>query len=138
MLYYSLIYIFTCYDNQSHTSVVDKNGMAVALTSTVNLVFGSQVLDPETGILLNDEMDDFSIPDVPNQFGLYPSPCRLSTYDMLQPNSLFFIQIISRSPESDLCRQRHLQLSSTKMGLSTSPLAARVALAYSRLSSKCC
>jgi gamma-glutamyltranspeptidase/glutathione hydrolase/leukotriene-C4 hydrolase len=49
--------------------------MSVALTSTVNLVFGSQVLDPETGILLNDEMDDFSIPDIPNQFGLYPSPC---------------------------------------------------------------
>ena len=58
--------------------MVDKNGMAVALTSTVNLVFGSQVLDPETGILLNDEMDDFSIPDVPNQFGLYPSPCTTS------------------------------------------------------------
>lgn len=43
-------------DGQSHVSVVDKDGMAVALTTTVNLVFGSQVLDPETGILLNDEV----------------------------------------------------------------------------------
>lgn len=42
--------------NQSHSSVLDKDGMAVALTSTVNMVFGSQVLDPETGIILNDEV----------------------------------------------------------------------------------
>lgn len=58
----------------AHTSVVDKNGMAVALTSTVNLVFGSQVLDPGTGIIFNDEMDDFSTPGFPNAFGLWPSP----------------------------------------------------------------
>jgi len=49
--------------------------MAAAITSTVNLVFGSQVLDPETGIILNDEMDDFSTPGAPNAFGLWPSPC---------------------------------------------------------------
>ena len=36
--------------------MVDKNGMAVALTTTVNSVFASQVLDPETGIILNDEV----------------------------------------------------------------------------------
>ncbi|KAF8200846.1 gamma-glutamyltranspeptidase [Pholiota molesta] len=71
--YYNPIFDVKTDHGTSHTSVVDKNGMSVALTSTVNLVFGSQVLDPETGILLNDEMDDFSIPDIPNQFGLYPS-----------------------------------------------------------------
>ncbi|KAJ3909984.1 gamma-glutamyltranspeptidase [Lentinula edodes] len=58
----------------SHISVVDKDGMAVALTDTVNTVFASQVLDPETGIILNNEMDDFSVPGTPNAFGLWPSP----------------------------------------------------------------
>ncbi|KAF9478610.1 gamma-glutamyltranspeptidase [Pholiota conissans] len=72
--YYNPIFDVKTDHGTSHTSVIDKNGMSVALTSTVNLVFGSQVLDPETGIILNDEMDDFSIPDIPNQFGLYPSP----------------------------------------------------------------
>ncbi|KAG0048554.1 hypothetical protein BGZ83_006517 [Gryganskiella cystojenkinii] len=58
----------------THMSSVDENDMAVALTSTVNLVFGSKLLDPKTGIILNDEMDDFSIPGVANSFGLQPSP----------------------------------------------------------------
>lgn len=58
----------------SHASTIDSNGMAVSLTTTVNLVFGSRVLDSETGILLNDEMDDFSTPGFPNKFGLWPSP----------------------------------------------------------------
>ncbi|KAN0062204.1 hypothetical protein ACQY0O_005385 [Thecaphora frezii] len=57
-----------------HLSVVDAEGGAVALTSTVNLVFGSRVLDRATGVILNDEMDDTSTPEVPNAFGLAPSP----------------------------------------------------------------
>jgi gamma-glutamyltranspeptidase / glutathione hydrolase / leukotriene-C4 hydrolase len=51
--------------------------MAVSVTTTVNLLFGAQVMDPETGVILNDEMDDFSIPNVPNAFGLWPSPCKV-------------------------------------------------------------
>lgn len=57
-----------------HLSVLDQNGMAIALTSTVNLIFGSRVMDVETGVILNDEMDDTSTPGVPNAFGLAPSP----------------------------------------------------------------
>jgi gamma-glutamyltranspeptidase / glutathione hydrolase / leukotriene-C4 hydrolase len=57
-----------------HLTIADRNGMAMALTSTVNLPFGSQVMDPVTGIILNDEMDDSSTPGVANAFGLRPSP----------------------------------------------------------------
>lgn len=55
----------------SHLSVVDQAGNAVSLTFTVNLGFGAQVVAAGTGIVLNNEMDDFAIaPNTPNAFGL--------------------------------------------------------------------
>ncbi|WP_414587194.1 gamma-glutamyltransferase [Scytonema sp. PCC 10023] len=55
----------------SHLTVVDEQRNAVSLTFTVNYGFGSGVVVPGTGILLNDEMDDFAAaPGVPNAFGL--------------------------------------------------------------------
>ncbi|MCP4502103.1 MAG: gamma-glutamyltransferase [Deltaproteobacteria bacterium] len=55
----------------SHLTVVDKDRNAVTLTFTVNYDFGSGVVAAGTGILLNDEMDDFSAsPGVPNKYGL--------------------------------------------------------------------
>ena len=57
----------------THLSVVDRHGNAASVTSTVNTLFGSKVISPSTGILLNNEMDDFSIPNASNSFGLYPS-----------------------------------------------------------------
>ncbi len=54
-----------------HISVIDGDGMAAAMTTTVNTLFGSKVVAPQSGILLNDEMDDFvAKPGVPNAFGL--------------------------------------------------------------------
>ncbi|KAF4125880.1 gamma-glutamyltranspeptidase / glutathione hydrolase [Geosmithia morbida] len=58
----------------SHISTADASGMATALTTTVNLLFGAQIMDPVSGIILNDEMNDFSIPGVRNGFGFAPSP----------------------------------------------------------------
>ena len=55
----------------THYSVVDADGNAVAVTTTLNAYFGSRVTIGSLGFLLNDEMDDFSSkPGAPNMFGL--------------------------------------------------------------------
>ena len=58
----------------SHVVTADSSGLAISLTTTVNLFFGSRLMVPETGVILNDEMNDFSVPNVSNVFGYYPSP----------------------------------------------------------------
>jgi gamma-glutamyltranspeptidase / glutathione hydrolase len=58
-------------EQTSHFSVLDAHGNRVAATVTVNYPFGSGFMAPGTGVLLNDEMDDFSAkPGVPNIYGL--------------------------------------------------------------------
>ena len=54
--------------------------MTVSLTSTINLIWGSRLHDPTTGIILNDEMDDFSQVNNSNAFHLEPSP-----YNYIRP-----------------------------------------------------
>ena len=55
----------------THLSVADAAGNAVAITETINTPFGSGITVPGTGIVLNNEMDDFSIaPNRPNAYGL--------------------------------------------------------------------
>jgi len=55
----------------THFSAADAEGNWVSCTATINTSFGSKVVIPGTGILLNDQMDDFSIePGVPNAFKL--------------------------------------------------------------------
>ncbi|KAG9082143.1 hypothetical protein FRC06_005201, partial [Ceratobasidium sp. 370] len=57
----------------SHLVTADSSGMVVSLTSTVNYYFGSQLMT-EDGIILNDEMDDFSTPGTSNGFGYIATP----------------------------------------------------------------
>ncbi len=58
-------------EHTTHFSILDAAGNRVAATLSINLPFGSAFTVPGTGVLLNDEMDDFSIrPMTPNAYGL--------------------------------------------------------------------
>jgi gamma-glutamyltranspeptidase/glutathione hydrolase len=58
-------------EETTHFSIVDRDGNAVAITTTLNGGFGSMVFVKGAGFLLNNEMDDFSVkPGTPNMFGL--------------------------------------------------------------------
>ncbi|ORU89460.1 MAG: gamma-glutamyltransferase [Cycloclasticus sp. symbiont of Poecilosclerida sp. M] len=58
-------------EDTTHFSILDKDGNRVAGTLSINYPFGSGFVPPGTGVLLNDEMDDFSIKqEVPNVYGL--------------------------------------------------------------------
>jgi gamma-glutamyltranspeptidase/glutathione hydrolase len=62
-------------DHTTHYSVVDPEGNAVSVTTTLNDSFGSHVTAEGLGFLLNDEMDDFSSkPGAPNMYGLIQGP----------------------------------------------------------------
>ena len=61
-------------DHTTHYSIIDREGNIVANTYTLNALFGSGITIRGTGILMNDEMDDFTAkPGVPNQWGLKQS-----------------------------------------------------------------
>ena len=92
-------------DNESHEtthfSVVDKEGNVVSSTYTLNSTFGSGVVIEGTGIIMNNEMDDFSAaPGIPNQFGLlgaeaneispYKRPLSSMTPTIVMKNDEFF------------------------------------------------
>ena len=61
-------------EETTHYSIADRDGMAVAVTYTLNGWFGAGVVAGRTGIVMNDEMDDFSSqPGAPNMFGIVGS-----------------------------------------------------------------
>ncbi|KPI95638.1 Gamma-glutamyltranspeptidase 1 [Papilio xuthus] len=58
----------------AHISIIGNNGDAVSVTSSVNYYFGAGFTTLNTGIVMNNVMDDFSLPGFINYFGLKPSP----------------------------------------------------------------
>ncbi len=58
-------------NSTTHFSIIDSEGNRVAATLSINYIFGSSVVADGTGVLLNDEMDDFTIkPNIKNVYGL--------------------------------------------------------------------
>ncbi|HEY9259636.1 gamma-glutamyltransferase [Chitinophaga sp.] len=63
--------VFPESEETTHLSIIDEEGNAIALTTTLNGHFGSRTVVGKSGFLLNNEMDDFSVkPGLPNMYGL--------------------------------------------------------------------
>ncbi|KAJ3968897.1 gamma-glutamyltranspeptidase-domain-containing protein [Lentinula raphanica] len=71
--YYRPLYTLKPDPGTSHVSVVDTNGMMVSITSSINSFWGSRVLDPQTGVVLNNHMNDFSMFNETNLYGEFPA-----------------------------------------------------------------
>jgi len=84
----------------THLSTTDAAGNAVAITMTINTPFGSGITVPGTGVILNNEMDDFSkAPDAPNVYGLVDTRGSNAVAPRKRPLSSMTPTVVSKDGE---------------------------------------
>ncbi|XP_065292661.2 scoloptoxin SSD14-like isoform X2 [Dermacentor albipictus] len=87
----------------SHSCYWDKDDNVVAITSTVNYLFGSQVVPDGTGFILNDEMDDFSTPGQINAYGVGPSTVNFIKPTKTPQSSMVPTRILDKDGKPEMC-----------------------------------
>uniref|UniRef100_A0A1A9X250 Gamma-glutamyltransferase n=1 Tax=Glossina brevipalpis TaxID=37001 RepID=A0A1A9X250_9MUSC len=102
VIYYNANFAHVEDHGTANLSVIAPNGDAIAITSTVNSHLGAKVRSQQTGIILNDEMDDFSTPGVINTYGIPASPA-----NYVKPGK---IPMSSTCPSIVLDKFGHIQL----------------------------
>ncbi|KAH9644806.1 hypothetical protein HF086_007894 [Spodoptera exigua] len=86
----------------AHIVVVAPDGSVVSATSTINYIWGSQRRSRSLGIMLNNEMDDFAIPNVESAYGLPPSPANMLSPGLQPLSSMVPSIVMSRNGRVDL------------------------------------
>ncbi|XP_065292657.1 glutathione hydrolase 1 proenzyme-like isoform X2 [Dermacentor albipictus] len=87
----------------SHSCYWDKDDNVVAITSTVNYHFGSQVVPTGTGFILNDQMYDFSTPGLINDYGVDPSPVNFIAPKKSPQSSMVPTIILDKDGKPEMC-----------------------------------
>ncbi|OWR41202.1 glutathione hydrolase 1 proenzyme-like isoform X1 [Danaus plexippus] len=86
----------------AHIVVIAPDGSVVSATSTINYIWGSQRRSTSLGIMLNNEMDDFSIPSRDSSYGMPPSPANMLAPGLQPLSSMVPSVVLSRNGTADL------------------------------------
>ena len=95
-------------EETTHISVVDRDGMAVSLTTTIEQSYGARIIVPGAGFLLNNQMGDFNAaPDLTTRNGLIGTPPNLAAPEKRMLSSMTPTVLLKAEPDNDAKTRRH-------------------------------